>query len=64
MSNTIPKGWRPLSDIPNSEGTSLTVMTKSGDEVQTRVGREPESGCHFLVDFKGDRYRTALAWRP
>lgn len=57
----IPIDYRPLCDIPNQTGFMLTVITKTGNLIKTKVRRCNKTGFHTLI---GIRCADALGWYP
>lgn len=47
---------RLMSDIPNQAGFRLHGVTILGSLLPLTVQRNPETGCHYLVDDYGGRW--------
>lgn len=55
-----------MSDIPNQPGFRLHGVTIDGQIIPLTVERNPETGCHYLVDDTGARrsVNAFATWLP
>jgi hypothetical protein len=61
LGRIVPFGWKPLAEIPNQAGLLITVITKTGQVIKTKVRRSNKTGFHTVINC---RMADAVAWQP